>query len=182
MGKISRQNFMTRKSHMEKQGIPCTNKRLSEVCKCSLRSMESYVSGNANVHPLVLDALAQYMDVPADWLTGDIVVNPEIIKSGLFGFDYEKAKLNEMESYLRRQGIVGIDNSGKIRIKGETVSIAEYSAYLSDVIAAIDFVTSRFVERKQTGNITVTKHATDLILESIDLNGPSGRGRVITTL
>ena len=156
---INVDNFKKAKEELTKKGIKCTDKKLSEVLSCNLRTVQRYRSGTnqAPIPRLRLEKLAQYMDVSPEWLCGlddsplGGVGYSEIVslQNGINRFDQREI----LEEYLQSAGIKshrsnypGIEYDESFTdLSGIPVDYDTYSRYLDEVEAAIEYITGRFI-------------------------------------
>ena len=153
------ENFLQAKKQLKDMHIDCTDRQLSRVLNCNIRTVQKYRS-KTNQFPiprLRLEKLAQYMDVSPEWLCG--------FPMGFFGgvgWSEDKHYINvsmptdkreALEKYLEIAGLKSQrmnflewdKKDGLTDIFGHHVSIEQYDKYLDEIEAAIEYITGRFV-------------------------------------
>lgn len=154
------ENFLEAKRQLKEMNVDCTDRKLSEVINCNIRTVQKYRS-KKNQFPiplLRLEKLAQYMDVSPDWLCG------KTNTLGGVGFsewanmieNSYKSKRNEpLIKYLENCGIkkhdgvsryIGLvwDEKHFTEINGVPVSVDQFICYMDELESAIEYITHRF--------------------------------------
>ena len=156
---IDVERFNYAKQELKKDGKDCTDRKLSEILSCNLRTVQKYRSAtNQFPIPLIrLKILAEYMDVSPEWLCGD----PSAIGIGFKGYmDTEKRiikgkRATPLIKYLKNREILkgdpyiyGLiwDYDNFTEISGVPVSYEQFSSYLDEIESAIEYITGRFIE------------------------------------
>lgn len=156
---INVDNFKKAKEELTKKGIKCTDKKLSEVLSCNLRTIQRYRSGTnqAPIPRLRLEKLAQYMDVSPEWLCGmdsSDIGGPgwhEIVDLQSAINKYDQHEL--LSKYLESSGIKNTESNYQgieydetfTEISGVPVSYEQFSSYLDEIESAIEYITGRFI-------------------------------------
>lgn len=158
---INVDNFKKAKEELTKKGIKCTDKKLSEVLSCNLRTIQRYRSGTnqAPIPRLRLEKLAQYMDVSPNWLCGlDDLGGPgyysQIVpfEKRFASFDQRQILANYLECVKIKSNISNWPNLEDedslpfTEISDVPVSYEQFSSYLDEIEAAIEYITGRFIK------------------------------------
>jgi hypothetical protein len=157
---IDVKRFTEAKQALKAEGKDCTDRKLSEILSCNLRTVQKYRSATNQfpIPPLRLQRLAEYMDVSPDWLCGkhtpgllagvgykDMIAIREIIR--------KETRTESLVEYLKAREIVkgdatiyGIqwDENGCVEISGIPVDYKQFLSYLDELESGIQYITDRF--------------------------------------
>lgn len=163
---INVENFLQAKEQLKEMKKDCTDRKLSELLDCDIRTIQKYRSKKHQrpIRRLYLEKIAQYMDVSPEWLCG-------LDNSALGGVGWSEIValqngINKQDQrqlltrYLQASGIKGIENNWPeindqcdssadpfTTISGTPVTLEQFNDYLEELEAAIEYLTGRFVLR-----------------------------------
>ena len=163
---INVSNFLQAKRQLKEMKKDCTDRKLSELLDCDIRTIQKYRSEKHQfpIRRVCLEKLAEYMDVSPEWLCGldDSALGgvgwSEIValKDGINKSDQRQL----LARYLQASGIKGIENNWPeinehidtsadpfTTISGTPVTLKQFNDYLEELEAAIEYITDRFVLR-----------------------------------
>ena len=163
---INVENFLQTKRQLKEMKKDCTDRKLSELLDCDIRTIQKYRSEKHQfpIPRLRLEKLADYMDVSPDWLCGldDSALGgvgwSEIValQNGINKHDQRQL----LARYLQASGIKGMENNWPVidehcdasadpftTISGVPVTFEQYDDYLAEIEAAIEYLTGRFILR-----------------------------------
>ena len=161
---INAENFDKAKKILTQKGIDCTDRKLTEVLSLksqkNFRTIQRYRSKEKQtpIPRLRLEKLAQYMDVSPEWLCGmdsSDIGGPswhEIVDLQSAINKYDQHEL--LSKYLESSGIKNTESNYQgieydetfTEISGVPVSYEQFSSYLDEIEAAIEYITGRFVK------------------------------------
>lgn len=163
---INVENFLQAKRQLKEMKKDCTDRKLSELLDCDIRTIQKYRSEKHQfpIPRLRLEKLAQYMDVSPEWLCGldnsalggvgwsEIVA----LQNGINKHDQRQL----LAEYLQAEGIKGRENNWPAinehcdaspdlftTISGTPVTLEQFHDYLEELEAAIEYITDRFILR-----------------------------------
>ena len=155
---IDTDNFEKAKGILKENGINCTDRKLSEILSCDIRTMQKYRSKTKQfpIPRLRLERLAQYMDVSPDWLCG---LNPRCFIPGPGWSEFSELqkviKPDLLLKYLQSVGLIQYaehkidDYEGRrqhyLNVLDTPLSIHQTCKYIEELESAIQYVTDRFV-------------------------------------
>lgn len=156
-------NFQKAKQILREMGKDCTDRKLSEVLLCNIRTVQKYHAekNQLPIPRLRLEKLAQYMDVSPEWLCGldDSLLGGVgyseilVLQEGVNRYDQRELLMQ----YLQTAGIKDKKNNWPVAdenidtdntfttVSGVPVTWEQFDSYLTELESAIQYVTDRFI-------------------------------------
>ena len=158
---INTKKFLQAKNELKALKKDCTDRKLSQLLNCDLRTMQKYRSEKHQfpIPRLRLEKLARYMDVSPEWLCGlDDLGGPgyysQIVpfEKHFASFDQRQILTNYLEFIKIKSNISNWPNLEDedslpfTEISDVPVSYEQFSSYLDEIEAAIEYITGRFIK------------------------------------